>query len=127
MFLWLFLVRAAGLPWWGALGGLGLFAVASKALTALFVPGSLNGSYAYFPALLALALLGAYAWHRGHPGAARLGAAAGVFVVSILFRSVDQTLCEAWPLGTHFAWHCLNAVVLYLTATALPAAAHRSA
>ena len=38
---------------------------------------------------------------------------------SILFRSVDQTLCETWPLGTHFVWHCLNAVVLYLTATAL--------
>jgi len=127
VFLWLFLVRAAGLPWWGALGGLGLFAVASKALTAPFAPGSLNGSYAYFPALLALALLGTYAWRRGHPGAARLGVAAGVFVVSILFRSVDQTLCETWPLGTHFAWHCLNAVVLYLTATALAAAAQRSA
>ena len=127
VFLWLFLVRAAGLTWWGALGGLGLFAVASKALTALFAPGSLNGSYAYFPALLALALLGIYAWRRGHPGAARLGAAAGVFVVSILFRSVDQMLCETWPLGTHFAWHCLNAVVLYLSATALAAAAHRSA
>jgi hypothetical protein len=122
-FLWLFLVRAAGLPWWGALGGLGVFAVASKALTAPFPPGSLNGSYAYFPALLALALLAAYAWRRGRPGAARLGAAAGVFVVSILFRSVDQTLCESWPLGTHFVWHCLNALVLYLTATALPAAA----
>jgi hypothetical protein len=127
VFLWLFLVRAAGLPWWWALGGLGLFAVASKALTALFAPGSLNGSYAYFPALLALALLGTYAWHRGDAGAGTLAAAAGVFVVSILFRSVDQTLCETWPLGTHFAWHCLNAVVLYLTATALAAAAHRSA
>lgn len=119
VFLWLFLARIAGLPWWGALGGLGVFAVASRALTAPFPPGSFNGSYAYFPALLALGLLAAYAWRRGNAGAGTLAAAAGVFVVSILFRSVDQTLCETWPLGTHFVWHCLNAVVLYLTATAL--------
>ena len=119
VFLWLFLARIAGLPWWGALGGLGVFAVASRALTAPFPPGSFNGSYAYFPALLALVLLAAYAWRRGNAGAGTLAAAAGVFVVSILFRSVDQTLCETWPLGTHFVWHCLNAVVLYLTATAL--------
>jgi hypothetical protein len=119
VFLWLFLVRIAALPWWGALGGLGVFAVASRVLTAPFPPGSFNGSYVYFPALLALGLLAAYAWRRGDAGAGTLAAAAGVFVVSILFRSVDQTLCERWPLGTHFVWHCLNAVVLYLTATAL--------
>ena len=118
-FLWLFLARVAGLPWWGALGGLGVFAMASRALTAPFPPGSLNGSYAYFPALLALGALAAYAWRRRHPGAGALAAAAGVFVVAIVLRSIDQTACEAWPLGTHFLWHCLIALVAYLTATAL--------
>lgn len=127
VFLWLFLVRVAGLPWWGALGGLGMFAVASRALTAQFPPGSFNGSYAYFPALLALGLLAAYAWRRGHAGAARLAAAAGVLVVAIALRSVDQTLCAAWPLGTHFAWHCLVALVAYLAATALRPYAQRPA
>lgn len=117
--LWLFLARVAGLRGWAALGGLGVFAVASRALTAPFPPGSFNGSYAYFPALLALALAALYAWRRGHAGGRRLAAAAGVFVVSLAFRSVDQTLCDAWPLGTHFVWHCLIAVVLCLTATAL--------
>ena len=118
-FLWLFLARIAALPWWGALGGLGVFAVASRALTAPFPPGSLNGSYAYLPALLALGLLAADAWRRGNAGAARLAAAAGVFVVAIGFRSVDLALCEAWPLGTHFVWHCLIALVAFLAATAL--------
>jgi hypothetical protein len=126
-FLWLFLARVAGLPWWGALGGLGLFAVASRVLTAQFPPGSFNGSYAYFPALAALALLAAYAWRRGHGGAGRLAAAAGLFAVSILFRSVDELVCGSWPLGTHFAWHCINAAVLYLTATALRQPARASA
>jgi hypothetical protein len=124
-FLWLFLARIAALPWWGALGGLGVFAVASRALTAPFPPGSLNGSYAYFPALLALALLAAYAWRRGNAGATRLAAAAGVFVVAIVFRSVDLTLCDPWPLGTHFVWHGLIAGVAYLTATALQPAPGR--
>jgi hypothetical protein len=127
VFLWLFLVRIAGLPRWGAFGGLGVFAVASRALTAQFPPGSLNGSYAYFPALLALGLLAAYAWRRGNAGAARLAGAAGVFIVAIAFRSVDQTLCESWPLGTHFVWHCLIAFVAYLTATALHGPAQRPA
>jgi Ceramidase len=127
VFLWLFLARVAGLPWWGALGGLGVFAVGSRVLTAQFPPGSFNGSYAYFPAVIALGLLAAYAWHRGRAGAKRLVAATGVLVASLVFRSVDQTLCDAWPLGTHFIWHCLNAVVLYFSATALPASAQRRA
>jgi len=118
-FLWLFLARIAALPGWGALGGLGVFALASRALTAPFPPGSFNGSYAYLPALLALGLLAAYAWRRGNAGAARLAAAAAVFVVAIAFRSVDLALCDAWPLGTHFVWHCLIAFVAFLTATAL--------
>jgi hypothetical protein len=126
-FLWLFLARVAGLPWWGALGGLGLFAVASRVLTAQFPPGSFNGSYVYFPALAALALLAAYAGRRGHGGAGRLAAAAGLFAVSILFRSVDELVCGSWPLGTHFLWHCINAAVLYLTATALRQPARASA
>jgi Ceramidase len=127
VFLWLFLARVAGLPWWGALGGLGVFAVASRALTAQFPPGSFNGSYAYFPALLALALLAAYAGQRRRQGSARLAAATGVFVVAIVCRSVDQTLCESWPLGTHFLWHCLIAVVAYLTATGRGPSAQRPA
>jgi hypothetical protein len=127
VFLWLFLVRVAGLRWWGALGGLGVFAVASRALTTQFPAGSFNGSYAYFPALLALALLAAYAWQRRHASAGRLAAAACVFVLAIALRTVDQTLCAAWPLGTHFAWHCLIALVAYLTATALQPSAQRFA
>ena len=27
-------------------------------------------------------------------------------------RTADLALCPAFPLGTHFAWHILNAVVL---------------
>ncbi len=38
--------------------------------------------------------------------------AAATFAASITLRSLDMALRDAWPAGTHFAWHCLNAVVL---------------
>lgn len=34
--------------------------------------------------------------------------------LSITVRSVDLPWCAAWPLGTHFGWHCLNSVMLPL-------------
>lgn len=40
--------------------------------------------------------------------------AAAVFATSLVFRSVDQAVCDVVPVGTHFLWHALNAVVLYL-------------
>lgn len=32
--------------------------------------------------------------------------------VSITVRSLDEILCEIFPLGTHFVWHVINAVML---------------
>lgn len=40
--------------------------------------------------------------------------AAAVFSTSLVFRSVDQAVCDLVPIGTHFLWHALNAVVLFL-------------
>ncbi|WP_341368742.1 hypothetical protein [Yoonia sp. BS5-3] len=37
---------------------------------------------------------------------------AGVLCLSITLRSVDELWCAQLPLGTHFLWHCLNAVML---------------
>jgi hypothetical protein len=114
-----FLARVAG---WGLKGvalGLLVYWVFSRAVTWPFPPGSFNGSYSYLPPLIALAGLAGWAWRAGHASAGRLAAAAGVFLVSLAFRTFDQSQCAAWPLGTHFIWHCLNAVVLYLAGTAL--------
>ena len=29
-------------------------------------------------------------------------------------RSIDNAVCDAFPIGTHFLWHLLAALVLYL-------------
>jgi len=82
-----------------------------------------NGSVGYFPAALALFLVGLALIVRGHGRdlAARrrragqaLLVATCVFVVSLAFRTVDIALCGAWPVGTHFVWHMLNALVLFI-------------
>lgn len=75
---------------------------------------ALNGSLGYIPALLFLIGLGIY--HRLHFKFEeyKLLIAAGVFAVSLTFRSVDNLICPYMWIGTHFVWHCLNAIVLYL-------------
>lgn len=69
-------------------------------------------SATYWPVglLIGLYALGLY-WRD--PATARgLGVGAALLVLSLIFRSLDQELCDVWPMGTHFLWHILNAVVL---------------
>jgi hypothetical protein len=82
--------------------------------------GALNGSVGYLPALGAMPALAAGTWLQGTVGARRTGAAkrlltiAALFALSITFRSIDNAICPAFPSGTHFLWHTLNACVLFL-------------
>ncbi|MDF1736189.1 MAG: hypothetical protein P1U37_12940 [Minwuia sp.] len=49
---------------------------------------------------------------RGHPAGRDVAIGIACFIPSFLFRSVDASVCEAFPSGTHFMWHMLNACVL---------------
>ena len=86
------------------------FVVGAQILTVTF-PATLNGSIGYMPALLAM--IGVALAARG---AARrsLALAAAVFTASLALRTIDRAVCAEFPLGTHFLWHLLNAVVLYV-------------
>ena len=77
-------------------------------------PDPLNGSGQYAPALIALAVFSVVTWRRGHPAAPWVLAATGVFVLSLVFRTLDRDLCAALPLGTHFLWHLLNGLMIGL-------------
>ncbi|MHC4433844.1 MAG: ceramidase domain-containing protein [Planctomycetota bacterium] len=37
-----------------------------------------------------------------------------LFALSLVFRTLDAPLCDFFPSGTHFLWHLLNAVMLYI-------------
>jgi hypothetical protein len=77
-----------------------------------------NGSADYFPCLGALLAIGISLFIRGHAAAKYLLAAALCFMASLTFRSVDFAICESLPVGTHFLWHSINGVMLYLLVSA---------
>jgi hypothetical protein len=101
----------------------GLGAVAALAITLLFAAGSyaaeasihgLHGSVGYLPALGAMTAFAALLWKRRRRTAGGLALAALVFAISLGFRTIDNEVCPAFALGTHFLWHLLNALVLWL-------------
>jgi hypothetical protein len=123
--------RIVGLSWLGVALALALFYVAihyaqtipcsNELLPVTRAAGKrcFNGTLGYTPAFAALLLVGAVlVWHR-HPAARYLLVAAVVFLASMTFRTLDVEVCAltrvgARALGTHFVWHVLNAVVLYV-------------
>ncbi|MFC4174508.1 ceramidase domain-containing protein [Microvirga sp. GCM10011540] len=111
--------RYLRLGWVAAIAVTVLFGLFNSLFVRLWLgvfPGlTLNGSVSYFPAALALVAVGALCLLRDRRVAGRaLLLAAVVFAVSLLFRSIDDALCSALPIGTHFLWHVLNALVLLI-------------
>ena len=88
--------------------------------------GVLGSSAGYLPALAALygmtAAMMFTAPVKGPEGASNrrlavarlLGCAALLFTLSLFLRTIDNAVCREIPVGTHFLWHLLNALVLYL-------------
>lgn len=107
---------------------IGLGAMTVTALLALFValnfgfaqlpPAWLNGSLAYGGAFVFVAGIGVHHLRHGRREPWAVLLALGVFALSVGFRSVDLAVCADGALGTHFLWHLLNGVVLYLTTRA---------
>jgi len=116
LYTWFALVRFAAVG--VVIGLLGVVAVIGLAAAIPLLTGFGGGTYA--AALLTLIAVGffLYGWRR-HPAGSVLLWAAAVFAVSLTLRTLDQPLCSAWPLGTHFAWHLLNAVVLTMVTRAM--------
>jgi len=112
-FLWLYMQRVARLGTFFRAVLVGGFLLVS--LYALTFKAMLNGSVMYLPAILSVMAVSVY-----HYSSKRVEPMLGwyalfVFALSLFFRTVDVSLCPVWPLGTHFVWHLLNGVLLYLT------------
>jgi hypothetical protein len=107
-------VRFFDAPRWAGAAAVALFipyaALVGSAVEA--VAGPLNGSVGYTPVPILIAAY-AVALRRRAPETARgLAIGAAILVVSLAFRTVDEAVCPAFPLGTHFLWHVLNGVML---------------
>jgi len=115
-YLALALRRFVGLGWIASLVITVAFLGASRAVPGLmddsFADNALNGSEGYLPAFLALLMIGGVLRLRAHPAAPWLLSAAGIFAVSLTFRTIDLMVCDSFPLGTHFLWHLFNGALL---------------
>ena len=83
-------------------------------IVAAFVLGSLvpvEGA-AYLGPFATGVLMAAILILRGHPAGRDVAIGIACFVPSFFFRTIDAPVCEAFPSGTHFLWHILNACVL---------------
>jgi len=111
-YLWSYGGRVIGWRWPTRL--LAVAAFITGGLLSARLPQVLNGSLAYAPAFIMLLGLGVY--HRRHVPleSMLLLAASGVLALSLTARSIDMVVCDQFPFGTHFIWHVLDGLVLYL-------------
>ncbi len=113
-YLYLVNFRMLRLSWWLAVPATALFFPFAGLVTVAVsrVPFlEVSGPYWSVPALLVIYAV-ALGSSLGRATVRGFLAGAGILTLSLVFRSLDQSLCEGWPLGTHFAWHLLNAVML---------------
>ncbi|MCG7623046.1 ceramidase domain-containing protein [Epibacterium sp. Ofav1-8] len=72
----------------------------------------IGGSAGYAPVPLLILIYG-IALRRRLPAVSRgFLVGAGLLILSLVFRTTDLPVCGAFPSGTHFFWHLLNAAML---------------
>lgn len=102
------------LPFVFAFGFVMFFASGEGDTSAVAEPDPLNGSGQYFPAVIALLTFSVVSWLRKNPMRPWIWAATATFLVSLAFRTIDVSVCGSFPIGTHFMWHLLNALMIAL-------------
>ena len=112
---YLYLVNRDMLHWplWAAL--LGTLAFIPYAAVVVPITNALPffGISNFYWTVPLLLVIYAIALRRTRPKMANgFAMGAAILSVSIAFRSLDELLCDFIPIGTHFIWHCLNAVML---------------
>tara|TARA_Y100001970_G_scaffold279469_1_gene386882 strand:- start:23 stop:673 length:651 start_codon:yes stop_codon:yes gene_type:complete len=78
-----------------------------------FIP--LYGSQSYLGALIFLFLVGIYCKiYRNLKFSSSLIFASFILLVSIIFRTTDMYICKNFFVGSHFIWHILNSILLFI-------------
>jgi hypothetical protein len=116
MLLYLWFVLTSFFAWslWGRLFALSIFFAATCYLQSAVPSTILMGGVLYVPALFVMIAIGVTLYRRRQAAGRAMFAATGVFLLSFIARTLDIPVCTSFPLGTHFLWHVLNAILLYL-------------
>lgn len=124
-YFYLAMVRYLRMPVWYGLAATAAFAVASYIMVRLAYP-VLGSSAGYLPALLAIFGVATTIVRRDMQAANGLFVAGLLFTVSLTLRTLDAPMCDQFPIGTHFMWHILNAMVLNILLRTMMRASYRA-
>lgn len=117
LFVWTYIRQVIKSTTYVAATTIALLLVTS--LTAREFPQLLNGSLPYLPALMTLLSLSIYHYLTGQPKPLQLFIVSVLFVGALFFRTIDASICNDVPIGTHFIWHLVSAYMLYLSVDTL--------
>jgi len=79
-----------------------------------YFPNAMNDSVAYLSSMGALIFIAFYLHIKRRAAATYFLIASVLGMVSLFFRVVDVEVCEEIPFGTHFIWHIMNSILLYI-------------
>lgn len=75
----------------------------------------INGSLTYIPSLFFLILMHFYFVKNNQTNLKNHALLAWLsFFISVCARSIDMQVCNDFPYGTHFIWHTLNGVTIFI-------------
>ncbi len=77
-------------------------------------PNAMNDSIGYLSSMVALVVIAIYLHMMRRPSSHQFLLASLIGVISLFFRAIDNAVCDTIPIGTHFLWHSLNALLLYI-------------
>jgi hypothetical protein len=88
--------------------------LAAPAFLVLTAVTALLGGGLYLSALIGLGIFAALLAFSRDAYWTHFAVAGALFALSLSLRTLDRDVCDYVPVGTHFLWHLLNGVVLYL-------------
>jgi hypothetical protein len=102
-----------GMPIWGAaLGTAAFLPYAALTVPVFSALPFLQISAVYWPVPLLIAIYAVLLRDRAPATARGLALGAAILSVALIFHSLDEIVCDAVPMGTHFLWHVLNGTML---------------
>ena len=111
IFLWCYCQHALSLKWSHTV----IFFILYIGVTILTkcLPFSINGSEMYLPTIMTLIGAGIAYQYTNKALDHVIIIAGGLFALSLIFRTIDESICDLWPIGSHFLWHVTNGFVVY--------------
>jgi len=89
------------------------------------LPVAPDGNVSYLPLIIFFLGLIIYLYITNNPSLENMLYGFILALISFVFRKVDMDVCEYFPIGTHFLWHTLNGVLLYILLRELIVVEHR--